>query len=920
MLSLGALAFAAPGMLALLLALPVIYWLLRLISPLPKLIRFPAIRLLIGLEPSEQTPMKMPWWLLLLRMLLATALILAVARPLLNPQAELPGKGPLLLVIDDGWSSAPGWTTRIAHAERLIQRAERSGRLVAIAGTAPAPIDAPAVRKGALRPDEARTILRAFRPKPWPTDRAAAVAEIDRQQLPANAYAVWLSDGLQDDGTDKLTQRLQRFEGLEAVLPDAAHTPVLLLPPSAEGRDLKLHALRPAADGPRKMAVQASDEQGRVVARIELDFGATETKGEGLLPAPPELRNRMARLDLEGQGGAGSAVLLDERNRRRPVAVLGEKPTANGQPLLQEVYFLEKALDPYVSLSIGDRETVLNRGTAVLLIPDSAAPSANDREDIAKWIEGGGVAVRFAGPNLAAGGDSLVPTPLRLGDRALGGIMSWGQPSALAEFPANSPFIGIAIPKDVRISQQVLAEPTPNLADKTWARLADGTPLVTGEKRGAGYLVLIHTTANTNWSNLALSGLFVNMLQRLVILSRGVAGDGVNKALKPWRTLDGFGKLGAPPAGAQMLPADADHTFKPTPTTPPGLYGDENAQVAFNVGGHVGEPKPLVLPSGVTTDRLSEGGETDLSRWCLLFAALLLLADLLISLWMRGLLPRAVRLRRAAPAALLLFATLFVGTPRADAQQPTPPHERPGPPPLSEQEALKGALDVRLAYIVTGDKEVDDISKAGLEGLSEVLRNRTSVEPADPVALDLEKDEPRLYPLIYWPITSTQPNLTPKAAAALDRYMRTGGIIFIDTRDQQMTFDRATGGNPDLKRLLSGIETPPLIAMPADHVLTKSFYLLSDMPGRWAGGKVWIEAGSGRVNDGVTTIVIGANDYAGAWATDARGRGLLPVTPGGETQREMSFRVGVNIVMHAMTGNYKDDQVHLPDIMQRLRR
>ena len=78
-----------------------------------------------------------------------------------------------------------------------------------------------------------------------------------------------------------------------------------------------------------------------------------------------------------------------------------------------------------------------------------------------------------------------------------------------------------------------------------------------------------------------------------------MAGDGVNKALKPWRTLDGFGRLGAPPAGAQMLPADANETFKPKPTTPPGLYGDENAQVAFNIGGHVGEPKPLVLPCGV---------------------------------------------------------------------------------------------------------------------------------------------------------------------------------------------------------------------------------------------------------------------------------------------------------------------------------
>lgn len=930
MLSLGAFAFAAPGMLALLVALPAIYFLLRLIPPLPKLVRFPAIRLLVGLEPPEQTPMKMPWWLLLLRLLLAAALILAVARPLLNPQAELPGRGPLLLVIDDGWSSAPGWATRTAHAERLIQRAERANRPVVLVGTAPAPLDAPATRRGAMRPDEARTLLRAFRPKPWPTDRAAAAIAIDQMQLDAGAHAVWLSDGLEDEGAMRLAERLRRFDGLQVLLPDQATTPLLLLPPAAEGRDLKVRALRAAADGPRRAAIQASDEQGRVVARIDLDFAATATQGEGMLSIPAELRNRMARLDIEAQGGAGSAILLDERHRRRPVAILGERATAGNQPLLQEIYFLERALDPYVSLSIGDREAVLTRNTAVLLIPDGAAPSANDREEIAKWIERGGIAVRFAGPNLAAGADTLVPTPLRLGDRALGGIMSWGEPSALAEFPPNSPFLGIPVPKDVRISQQVLAEPTPDLADKTWARLADGTPLVTAEKRGQGYLVLIHTTANTGWSNLSLSGLFVNMLQRLVTLSRGVAGDGVNKALKPWRTLDGFGRLGAPPAGIQMLPADAAETFQPKPSSPPGLYGDENAQVAFNIGGRIAAPKPLVLPSGIATDRLSEAGETDLSKWFLLAALLLLLADLLISLWLRGLLPKAVRFGRAAPAAVLLATLAFTGAPDLQAQQPAPPPRpgaaatepatKPGPPPLTDEQALKGSLDIRLAYIITGDKEVDDISKAGLEGLSEILRSRTSVEPADPVGLDLERDEPRLYPLIYWPVTSTQPALSPRAQAALDRYLRTGGIIFIDTRDQQMSFDRPAGGNPDLKRLLAGVETPPLVAMPPNHVLSKAFYLLSDMPGRWQGGKLWIESGTGRVNDGVTTVLIGSNDYAGAWATDQRGRGLLPVTPGGETQREMSYRFGVNLVMHALTGNYKDDQVHLQDIMQRLRR
>src|SRR5260370_642121 len=157
----------------------------------------------------------------------------------------------------------------------------------------------------------------------------------------------------------------------------------------------------------------------------------------------------------------------------------------------------------------------------------------------------------------------------------------------------------------------------------------------------------------------------------------------------------------------------------------------------------------------------------------------------------------------------------------APTPRPTPP---PGAPRLSEEPAWRGAVGVRLAYVIPGDKEVDDSSRQGLEGLSEVRRSRTSVEPGDPVGLDLERDEPRLYPLIYWPITSTQPNLSPKASAALDRYLRTGGIIFIDTRDQQLAFHRPAAANPDLNRLLAGIAPPPLVAMPPDQLRAKTCY------------------------------------------------------------------------------------------------
>jgi hypothetical protein len=281
-----------------------------------------------------------------------------------------------------------------------------------------------------------------------------------------------------------------------------------------------------------------------------------------------------------------------------------------------------------------------------------------------------------------------------------------------------------------------------------------------------------------------------------------------------------------------------------------------------------------------------------------------------------------------ATAAILAIGLAAASMPHdgwAQQAPPRPPPARaPAPAPATQpgtndEALLRATLETRLAYVITGNREVDEVSRAGLEGLGEILRARTSVEPGDPIGVDIEKDDLRLFPFVYWPITPDQPTPSATAAGNVDRYMKSGGILFLDTRDQYITLGRGNS-NADIKRLLRAVDVPPLVVMPQDHVLTKSFYLLSDMPGRWAGGRLWIESGNGRINDGVAAIIVGANDYAGAWAMESTGRGMYPVAPGGENQREMAFRFGVNLVMYALTGNYKDDQVHINDIMQRLRR
>jgi hypothetical protein len=542
----------------------------------------------------------------------------------------------------------------------------------------------------------------------------------------------------------------------------------------------------------------------------------------------------------------------------------------------------------------------------MMILPDQTALTQPERDSLKKWVEKGGMLVRFAGERLSGTpDDTLLPVRLRQGDRILGGALSWAQPTTLSEFPTNSPFAGLTVPKDVHVSRQVLAEPSIDLGNKTWARLADGTPLVTGAKTGQGYLVLFHVSANAEWSDLALSGLFVQMLNRLVDLAAGAPAADVDaqKPLPPVAMLDGFGRLGGVPAGVLPISAKDLQDSNIGPQHPPGFYGESKARLALNLSGAVKTLKPL----GLASQPLTRAHTVDFKPWLLAAAFLLLIGDLLIALALRGLLTRPT-VRGAATTAAVLLAVLLTASPQARAAEE------------SDEQIIRATSAAHLAYVRTGAPEVDATSRTGLKGLTEILLQRTSADVGDPVGLDLETDDLTFYPLLYWPISGSQKQPSPAAIDRLNKYLAGGGLIFFDTADQNVAglSGSVSPGAMRLQELTQGMDIPPLVPIPADHVLTRAFYLLKDFPGRWIGGSLWVESANSRINDGVSTVVVGSNDYAGAWAIDDYGQPLFAVTPGGERQREMAYRFGVNLVMYSMTGNYKSDQVHVPAILERL--
>jgi hypothetical protein len=489
------------------------------------------------------------------------------------------------------------------------------------------------------------------------------------------------------------------------------------------------------------------------------------------------------------------------------------------------------------------------------------------------------------------------------GDRQLGGAMSWSTPLGLAQFPETSPFFGLPVPDDVTVTRQVLAQPSADLPAHSWASLKDGTPLVTASSTGAGRIILFHVTANADWSNLPLSGLFVAMLRKLVAQSVGQTIVNDKAMLTPALGLDGFANLGQPGLAASPISADAIARALPSPSQPPGYYGPENGRLALNVGGGIAGPLPMLRLPGLRKMALIPTNEAvRLDGWLLAACVVLLVIDLLIGMGLRGLLRQ-----RHAFGALGLLVALGLTVPSARGLEANP----------------NPALMPRLAAIVTGDAATDRLARAGLAGLSEYVNRHTAATLAAPDAVTPGEQDLSFYPLLYWPITKDADPLPEAARKALNAYMAHGGIVVLDTGggevgDGGSGAGFAPGTAEALHRVTEGLAIPPLTQATDAHILARSFYLMHAFPGRFSGAPVWVQRGEDRGNDSVSPVIIGANGWAAGWAVDGQGRAQFAAIPGGTQQRLLGYHFGVNLVMYALTGNYKGDQVHLPAIMERL--
>lgn len=228
--------------------------------------------------------------------------------------------------------------------------------------------------------------------------------------------------------------------------------------------------------------------------------------------------------------------------------------------------------------------------------------------------------------------------------------------------------------------------------------------------------------------------------------------------------------------------------------------------------------------------------------------------------------------------------------------------------------------DTYLAYVKTQNANINQISKNGLISLKEILSKRTAITPKGVVEININEDNIYYFPFIYWPLTQDNENLATTTKIKIKSYLSAGGMILFDVIKNKRSEINITQEELNrIKKYLAKLGIKSLIPLPKNHTLSRSFYLLKKFSGRWDTNIIFVEKSDLEYKDGVNSVILGFNNWASAWALDKNGYPFFPVVPGGEKQREISYRFGVNLSMYALTGNYKSDQVHSKSILKRLK-
>ncbi len=612
------------------------------------------------------------------------------------------------------------------------------------------------------------------------------------------------------------------------------------------------------------------------------------------LSFPIQLINQIKHIEIVGQNHAGAKYYFDDFSKKKNIAILSDNEFYKESPLLSPIYYLKKSLSSKHLLTISKIDSIIKQNYSTIIVPETMKIPKEFEYKLKNWLLNGGTLIRFAGQGLVGQKSNFLPVENSIGTiRSIDGQLTINKNLYISEFKKNSIFSGLEIPSDISITKQLVFN---EISDKVkiLAKLNDGTPIVSMRNIGLGNIILFHIGASNSWSDLPISSLFPDMLNRVLLFSKHKGSSNLED-LNLTKEIDGFGNLIQTKKIVNINKFDDIKNSQPSLIVPPGKYENDQISVVLNLSTNINGSDLEEASQYTYISDYSFTGEKDLSPMILKILLTMFILDTLITIMIKNNINIYQYFKKNNIIFLFLFPLIFLNLEASTANE------------------------TYLAYIKIKNKEINNISENGLNNLKSLLSTRTAISPKGVVGLDLKNDDIFSYPFIYWPLTKNLLQIEKAEIVKINNYINNGGIFFFDV----IGFSRSNLNLKDkkfkaIRDFLSNIKVKNLSILPKGHTLTKSFYLLNKFPGKWDNRVLLIENSNLEYKDGVSSIILGFNDWARAWSLDKNSVPLYPVVPGGERQRELSYRFGINIAMYSLTGNYKSDQIHSKSILNRL--
>lgn len=942
--------FLFPWFLLSFLGLPILWRFLRHNPPKPKKEKFTYFYLLKFIKKNDKLVEKPFIPLLLLRLFLVSLIIFSFSHPLQKPKAlVLKSDNDLLFLIDNSWCEQAHWKEKIEEAYAFFNNLPKDKKIYFI----PTIEDKKIIEKNLKEPDSIKSVknkISSLEVQPLTVNRLEIFQKIAQnfKDHQGSIDIIYFTDGLKYQNDKKAFEILKKLNPKKFIIQQFSGKELYALTNlTQENQSFKvtikryLKNLNSLKD--TNLSLSALDLQGRVIAKTTAQFIRKEKETHAIFSIPLEIRNKVVAIKIDNQMNAGSIFLLGSQYKRNHIVLFSLPLHEIPNPLLSPFYYLAKALEENndltylknASFSENISDILLQNPDIIFLDDRILADNENSRK-LKNFVENGGTLVRFAGPKLAKSPekDILLPIKLRNRTRVLDSNFRMGNALSIERFSSKSPFKEMEIPKDLKIYRQILPQISSEMQERIWIFLDDGTPFLSAKKEKNGWFFFVHTSLNEKWSNLALNNFFIPFLKQLTNLTvsqsslpsfkKGTSQNTKKEkiSLYPWRIINKYGDLTS--ANDTLPISDIDFDKKdPSFHHEAGLYKYKNDLYPFNLFKEKQNLESIIIPEYFNAEIITNEGKS--AKDFLPFLAFLVMIFFLIDYFYN--LKKEFFLRGKITPLFSKFIFLFLSF--YIYNQASPMILDAKALDMVEERNIEAARKTHLAYIITGDEELDETSKLGLESLTEFIIQKTTISPGKVHGLDLEKDDLSFYPLIYWPINAHQKILSKEVIEKINFYMQYGGTILFDTGDQFeksnfLSQDKTTNASQNLQKILSQLNVPPLGKVTKDNVLSRSFYLMPNFPGLYSASPLWCVSDKDpeqkeflEQRDEVSPLLITANNLAAAWAKLQNGEYKYPLIEDQPRQRLWAFRGGINLILYVLTGSYKSDQYHVKSLLDR---